>query len=198
VKWTRAAALALVCALVPLLAPAAWLQHGAFPDVAAIAVVYCAIAVGSDQAALLGVAIGLAGAPFTPEPFGQQAFLLGALGWVAGRTRGAFHRDRVLVQVAFVAAGVIALRLGAAAATELTLGSATAPGAGAWPVGALPEGTDDPAGTLAAPRGLVLRTTLSAAVLAAIGSALAAPPLFAALRGSRLLVAFERRSARRV
>lgn len=191
--------LVLFAAWAPLLAPAAWVDHGAFPDVAVMVVVYAALTLGSERAAVFGVAIGLAASLFSPEPLGQQAFLLGATGLGLGRLRGTFFREHVLVQIAFVALAVLCVRLGGAVATEFVLGRSPATGAAVhWPVGAFAAG--DEARDLALrripglPAGLVLR----GALLSAAASAAAALPVFSLIRGSRALARYERREARRV
>jgi len=197
-SWSKALLLVALCATLPLFAPPAWAQHGAFPHVAAITVIYTAIVVGADAAVLIGVAIGLAGAPFTAEPLGQQAFLLGAAGWIAGKSRATFHRDRLSTQMVFVAVAVMGLRLADALAAQIALGGAvSACGISGWPLGALPAGVE-PQEALRSFAGMRPGPVLGAAVLSALSSALVAPVFFAVITGSRLLRSFESRSARRV
>lgn len=140
-------------ALVPLLAPAAWLRAGAFPDVALLVVVYVALEAGPAPAAWCGAGLGLLGCPWTAEPLCLQAFLLGTAGFLAGAIRQALFRDEALVQLALVASLTLAVRL----------------------VSALLAG--GPGDALA---------TVPAALLAALATALAAPPVFGLLGALRL------------
>lgn len=171
-KWGRAVAVVVVCVLLPLLAPAGWVHHGPFPDAAVIAVVYLAFTGGARPAALLGVAIGIAWAPWTADPLGQQAFLLGTLGWCVGRASRSFFRGRAVTQALVVGVCVLALRLVTAGVTEFALARAAG------------------LGGIHGFHGLVV---LRGALLAALASAVAAPPLFALLRSSHVLRPFERR-----
>lgn len=167
-KWIAAALVVLGCAAAPLFAPQAWAQDGAFPDVAAITVLYLAISGTPERAAVLGVAIGLVRSLFTPEPFGLDAALYGALGWSGAHFGRAVFEDRVFVKMAAAGIGVIALR---AASTGLS--ALAAPGS-------------------AAGHGVSAVAWTVAATLAAAGTALASPVIFALLGGSRVLAGFER------
>jgi rod shape-determining protein MreD len=171
-------------------------DHGAFPDVAVIVVVYAALSIGSERAALLGVALGLVMSLFSPEPLGQQAFLLGATGYALGRLRGTFFRDRVLVQIGFVELAVLIVRFAGAAAAEFALGRSPMTGlATSWPVGAFVSGDEAREAAMRRIHGLSFGMVAQGAVLAALGSAAAALPVFAAIRGSRALASYERRAA---
>ena len=139
---------------------------------AVIAVVYVAFAGGSSPAALLGVALGLAGSPWTAEPLGQQAFLLGTLGWIAGRASRSLYRDRILTRMAVVGASVLVLRIATFTVTEISLSRARG-------VGGI--------------HGFDTSAVLQASLLAALGSAVAAPMVFALLRSTRLLRHLETR-----
>ena len=168
-RWIAAAAVVLVCAAAPLFAPQAWAQHGAFPDLATLAVLYLAIQGTPERAAVLGVAIGLARSLWTPEPSGLDAALYGTLGWSGAHFGRAVFQDRILVQMAAAGVGVVAVR-GAAAA----MAAMTAPAS---------------AGT----RGMSAALWLSSALLVAAATALAAPVVFGILSGLRLFAGFEKR-----
>jgi hypothetical protein len=161
-RWLCAALVVAACAVAPLLAPQAWAQRGAFPDLAALAVLYLAISGTSDRAAVLGVAIGLARSAWTPDPACLDAALYGTLGWSGAHFGRAVFQDRVLVQMAAAGAGVLAVRGAAAAFASLSVGNV----AGTHGMGT--------------------------------AAALAAPVVFAALSGTRVLASFEKRRARDV
>lgn len=193
------ALLVLIAAWTPLCAPADWVHHGAFPDIAMIVVVFAALRTDADHAALLGVAIGAVAGVFTVEPFGQQALLLGTTGYVAGRLRRTVFRDRPSVQVIFVALAVFAVRVLDAAAAEFVLArSAETARASAWSVSAFAGASRARDAALSGIHGFDTLTVMSSALLAALGSALAALPLFSLLRTTRALAPFEHRVARRV
>jgi len=174
-KWIAAACVVLGCAVAPLFAPQQWAQHGAFPDVAALAVLYLAVSGTPERAAVLGVAVGLVRSLWTSAPLGADAALYGFLGWSSAHFGRALFHDRAIAKMAVAAAGVVAMR---AAATLLA--------APAWSAG-------PPVG-----RGMSFPTWASSTALAAVATALAAPVVFAALSGSRVLADFERRRARDV
>ncbi len=109
-RWSRTVATAVTLALLPLLAPAAWLHGGAFPDLALLLVVFVAFAAGPEPATRVGIVIGLAATPWTIEPLGQAAFLLGATGFVIGSLRRTLELDRASVRVATVAVTALVLR----------------------------------------------------------------------------------------
>jgi rod shape-determining protein MreD len=165
-KWLAAACLVLGCAAAPLFAPQAWAQRGAFPDLAALAVLYLAISGTPERAAVLGVAIGFLRGAWTPEPFGLEAALYGALGWSGAHFGRAVFQDRALIKMAAAGVGVLALR-------AASMGVAV--------VGAPPGA-----------RGPSIATWLFATLLAAVATSLAAPVVFSVLSGSRVLAAFER------
>ncbi len=167
-KWLAAALVVIGCAAAPLFAPQAWAQDGAFPDVAAITVLYLAISGTPERAAVLGVAIGFVRSLFTPEPFGLDAALYGALGWSGAHFGRAVFEDRAFVKMAAAGIGVIALR-----AVSVGISSLSAPGP-------------------AAAHGAPLLAWTVATALAAAGTALASPVIFAVLGGSRALAGFER------
>jgi rod shape-determining protein MreD len=171
-KWLAAACVAFACAAAPLFAPQWWAQHGAFPDVAALAVLYLAVSGTPERAAALGVAIGLVRSGFSAAPLGLDAALYGVLGWSGAHFGRAMFQDRVLFKMAVAGVGVAALRALSAGLSTMTL--AATPAA---PVG----------------RGMSFTTWASATLLAALATALAAPVAFAALSGSRVLAGFERR-----
>jgi rod shape-determining protein MreD len=164
-KWLAAALVVLACAAAPLFAPQAWAQDGAFPDVAAIAVLYLAISGTPERAAVLGIAIGFVRSLWTPEPFGLDAALYGGLGWSGAHFGRAVFEDRAFVKMAAAGVGVVALR-----AVSAGMSALSAPGPSAAPL---------------------LAWTVATA-LAAAGTALASPVVFAVLGGSRALAAFER------
>jgi rod shape-determining protein MreD len=164
----------LACAAAPLFAPQAWVQHGAFPDVAALAVLYLAISGTPERAAVLGVAIGLLRCAWTPDPTGLDAALYGTLGWSGAHFGRAVFQDRVLVQMAAAGVGVIALRAASAAVLSMSVGELT--------------------GT----HGMSVFTWLAAAIWCALATALAAPVVFAVLSGTHVLASFEKRRARDV
>ena len=114
-KRVRTLVVLAAAALLPLLAPAAWLRDGAFPDAAVLAVVYVALHAGPAPAAWCGVGIGLLASPWTAAPLGEASFLLGSAGFVTGAIRQAFYRDRASVQIALVAASTVGVRLSAEA-----------------------------------------------------------------------------------
>ena len=114
----------LLAALLPLLAPAAWLRAGAFPDAGVLVIVYVALHAGPAPAAWCGVAIGLLGCPWTAAPLGEQAFVLGSAGFVAGAIRQALYRDRASTQILLVAAAVVGARLAGAAIAGGAAGAA--------------------------------------------------------------------------
>ena len=167
--WLGVAFVVLACAVAPLFAPQVWAQHGAFPDVAALVVLWLAISGTPERAALVGMAIGLTRCAWTPEPLGLDAALYGALGWSGAHFGRAVFEDRILVKMAAAGAGVIALRtlsVGFAALTAPAISGRHGMAASAW---------------------------VSATVAAAAATSLAAPVVFAALGSSRVLTAFERR-----
>jgi hypothetical protein len=173
-KWLAAACVVLACAAAPLFAPQWWTQHGPFPDLAALTVLWLAISGTPERAALFGVAIGLARSAWTPEPFGLDASLYGLFGWSGAHFGRAVFQDRMFVKVAAAGIGVLALRslsLGFSSLVAAAPVDRVGVGVGAWAIGAL---------------------------LAAAATALAAPIVFGALSGSRVLVGFERRRARDV
>jgi rod shape-determining protein MreD len=163
-----------MCAMAPLFAPQAWAQHGAFPDVAALAVLYLAIYGTPERAAVLGVAIGLVRSAWTPSPIGLDAALYGTLGWSGAHFGRAVFEERLSVQMAAAAAGVFLLR-----ASGVVLASLATAGDGRT-------------------HGMSAATWLASAAWCAVATALAAPIVFAALSGSRALGTFERRRARDV
>lgn len=167
-RWLAAAFVVLACAAAPLFAPQDWAQDGAFPDVAAITVLYLAVSGTPERAAILGVAIGLVRSLFTPEPFGLDPALYGALGWSGAHFGRAVFEDRVFVKMAAAGAGVVAIR-----AVSAVLSHVAAPASSAAPG--------------AAPAAFLVATALAAA-----GTALASPVVFAVLGGSRVLAGFER------
>jgi rod shape-determining protein MreD len=167
--WLGAAFVVFACAAAPLFAPQWWAQHGTFPDLAALAVLWLAISGTPERAAVLGVAIGLLRCAWTPEPLGLDAALYGALGWSGAHFGRAVFQDRVLVKMAAAGAGVVALRALSAAFAALA-----SPGA-------------------AERRGMAPSAWFAATAAAATATALAAPVVFAALSGSRVLAGFERR-----
>jgi rod shape-determining protein MreD len=167
--WLLGAFVVLACAVAPLFAPQVWAQHGAFPDLAALAVLWLAISGTPERAAVLGVAIGLTRCAWTPEPLGLDAALYGTLGWSGAHFGRAVFQDRILVKMAAAGLGVIALR-------------ALSAGFGALTASATPGH-----------HGMAVSTWLVATLAAAVATALAAPVVFAALRSSRVLAAFERR-----
>lgn len=163
----------LAAALVPLLAPGAWLCEGAFPDVGMLVVVYVALHGGPAPAAWCGVALGLLASPWTVAPLGEQSFVLGLAGFTAGAIREALYRDRAAVQIGLVVALVLVVRLANAALVSAAAGSVAwdgASGGGGVLAGAL-EGTGD---------------ALPAALLSALATAVAAPPVFGVLDAVRL------------
>jgi rod shape-determining protein MreD len=143
----------LVAALLPLLAPAAWLRDGAFPHAGVLVVVYVALQAGPAPAAWCGVILGFLGCPWTAAPLGETSFLLGSAGFVTGAIRQAIYRDRAGVQIALVAAAVVFVRL----TSEAFAGGSPA--------------------VLAA---------VPAALLSAVATALAAPPVFGLLGAVRV------------
>lgn len=111
----------LAAAWAPLLLPGGWARQGFVPDLCVLLVTYVALRGHRDRAACLGVALGLLAAPFSVEPPGVQAFLLGALGWTFGQADRALYRDRLVVQVGLAALGVPLVRLGGLALTGTLL-----------------------------------------------------------------------------
>jgi len=111
VRRGRALLVLIVAALLPLIAPAAWLHHGGFPDVAVLVVVYVALESGAAPAAWCGAAMGFLACPWTDEPLGQHAFLLGCAGFAIGVVRQSFNRDLVSVQLALVAIAAMAVHV---------------------------------------------------------------------------------------
>lgn len=101
----------LAVALLPLLAPAAWLREGAFPDGGVLVVVYVALHAGPAPAAWCGVLAGLLACPWTAAPLGETSFLLGSAGFVSGAIRQGLYRDRASVQIGLVAASALGVRL---------------------------------------------------------------------------------------
>ncbi len=176
-KWFAAACVALVAAAAPLFAPQWWAQHGAFPDLAALAVLHLAFFGTPERAAVLGVAIGLARSLWTSAPFGLEPALYGALGWSGAHFGRATFHDRALFRMAVAGVGVIALRV-----VFTTVAAATT----AAPAFFAPANA-------ASVRGMSAATWWSATVLAALATAAAAPVVSAALSGSRVLAGFERR-----
>jgi rod shape-determining protein MreD len=171
-RWLAAAAVVVACAVAPLFAPESWAQRGAFPDLAALVVLYLAIQGTPERAAFLGMAIGLLRCVFTPDPTGLDAALYGALGWSGAHFGRAVFQDRATIQMAASAAGVLLVR--GAAAVVMALTAASAPGA---------------AGT----HGMRALTWISASLFAALATGLAAPVVFSALSGTRVLAGFEKR-----
>ncbi len=129
-RW-RVAWAVLVAALVPLLVPSDLVRFGLVPDLAVLVTAYVALEAGPSPAAFVGVALGLAACPWTSEPLGQQAFVLGATGLATGIVRQAVFRDRASVQLALVAGAAFVARLAALAAAEGAhgLSAAVAPAA---------------------------------------------------------------------
>jgi rod shape-determining protein MreD len=171
-KWIAVSIVTIACALAPLFAPQWWTQHGAFPDVAAIVVLYLAISGTPERAAVLGVAIGLVRCAWTSAPFGLDAALYGALGWSGAHFGRAMFQDRALFKMATAGVGVVAIR-----ALSAGLSSLAPPASATPPVGS----------------GMAFSTWAAATALAASATALAAPIAFAALSGSRVFAGFERR-----
>ena len=167
--WLTAAFVVFACAVAPLFAPQAWSQHGAFPDVALLAVLYLAISGTPERAAVLGAAIGFLRSAWTPEPLGLDAALYGALGWSGAHFGRAVFEDRILVKMAAAGLGVLVLRALSAGMAALSAPSV--------------EGR----------HGMSPGTWAGASLWAAAATALAAPLVFAVLRGSRALAGFERR-----
>ncbi len=167
----------LGAALLPLLAPASWLAAGAFPDARVLVVVYVALRAGPTPAAWCGALLGLLAAPWTTAPLGQESFLLGAAGFVAGAISQALYRDRASVQIALVAAAVVIVRLAGAAAAGAGAGSANGSG------GALSSAV------------VAAGSAVPAALASALGTALAAPPVFGLLGAAGLFHPRSRRAA---
>jgi rod shape-determining protein MreD len=110
-RGPRTLAVLLIVALLPLIAPGAWLHAGGFPNVALLVVMYLAFEAGPAPATWCGVLIGFLACPWTLEPLGQSSFLLGSLGFVTGSVRQSFNRELASVQLALVAAGAFALHV---------------------------------------------------------------------------------------
>jgi hypothetical protein len=166
---------------------------------AVIVVVFAALRTDAHHATLLGVLIGATAQVFTVEPFGQQAFLLGAAGYATGRLRGAVFRDRPVVQMALVALAVFVVRIADAAAAEFVLArSGDAARAAAWSVSAFDGAARGRDAALSRNHGFDVLDVLGGAVAAAFGSAVVALPLFSLLRATRALEPYEQRVARRV
>jgi len=104
----------MLAALAPLIAPSAWLHGGGFPDIAVLVVMYVALEAGPAPAAWCGAALGFLMCPWTAEPLGQSAFLLGLAGFVTGTVRLSFNRDLAVVQLALVAVSAFAVRMAGA------------------------------------------------------------------------------------
>jgi rod shape-determining protein MreD len=167
--WLGVAFVVFACAVAPLFAPQVWAQHGAFPDVAALVVLWLAISGTPERAAVVGMAIGLLRCAWTPEPLGLDAALYGVLGWSGAHFGRAVFQDRILVKMAAAGVGVVALRTLSAG-----FGALTAP--------------DTPGR-----HGMAAAAWISATLAAAVATSLAAPVVFGALGASRVLAAFERR-----
>jgi len=172
-RWVPAASVVALCALAPLFAPQAWAQHGAFPDVAALTVLYLAIVATPERAALIGVAIGLVRSLVSSDPVGLDAALYGGLGWSGAQFGRALFDDRLVVKMCVAAAGVVALRALAAGAAFMT----SAPNGGG---------------------GLTFATWFVATTAAAFATALAAPIAFTMLSASHVFAFLERGSRRDV
>lgn len=112
-RW-RVLLVLLLAALLPLLAPAAWLRGGAFPHAGVLVVVYVALHGGPAPAAWCGALLGLLAAPWTAAPLGETSFLLGSVGFATGAIRQALYRDRASVQIGLVAAAVLVVRVASA------------------------------------------------------------------------------------
>ncbi len=174
-KWLAAAFVASACAVAPLFAPQWWTQHGPFPDVAAIVVLYLAVSGTPERAAILGVAIGLIRCTCTTSPLGLEAAMYGALGWSGAHFGRAMFQDRALFKMAAAGVGVVAMRALAAATSSMASASVQA---ASVPV---PSTV----------RGASFAGWAAATALAAAATALAAPIAFAALSGSRVFAGFE-------
>ena len=172
-RWIAVASVALLCAAAPLFAPQTWTQHGAFPDVAALAVLYVAIAATPERAAVLGMAIGFARSLWSSDPVGLDAALYGGLGWSGAQFGRAVFDDRLLVKMCVAAAGVVALRALAAGAAFVT---------------SVPDGG----------LGVSFLTWAAATFAAAFATAIAAPVAFTILSTSRVFAPLERGSRRDV
>ncbi len=107
----RTFVLLAIVALLPLIAPAAWLHSGGFPHIAVLVVTYIALEFGPARAAWCGAAIGFLACPWTVTPLGQQAFVLGLLGFTIGSLRQSFNRELASVQLAFVAVGALVIHV---------------------------------------------------------------------------------------
>lgn len=166
-RWLAVASVVVLCAAAPLFAPQAWAHHGAFPDVAALAVLYLAITATPERAALVGIVVGLVRSIWSPDPVGLDAALYGGLGWSGAQFGRALFDDRILVKMCVAAAGVVALRALAACAAFVT---SAGDGAGGTP----------------------FLTWAAATLLAAFATAVAAPVAFAVISGSRVFSALER------
>lgn len=166
-RWLAVASVVALCAAAPLFAPQAWAQHGAFPDIAALAVLYLAITATPERAAVIGMAIGLARSLWSSDPVGLDAALYGGLGWSGAQFGRALFDDRLLVKMCVAGAGVVALRALAAGAAFVT----SAPGGGG---------------------GISFATWTVATAAAALATAVAAPVVFTALSASRALAPLER------
>jgi rod shape-determining protein MreD len=172
-RWLAVASVAGLCAAAPLFAPQAWAQHGAFPDVAALAVLYLAITATPERAAVMGMVIGLARSLWSSDPVGLDAALYGGLGWSGAQFGRAVFDDRLLVKMCAAAAGVVALRALAAGAAFVTSAGDGGPG-------------------------LTFLTWAAATAAAAFATAIAAPVAFTVLSVSRVFAPLERGSRRDV
>jgi rod shape-determining protein MreD len=169
-----AALAVLACAAAPLFAPQSWAQHGAFPDVAALAVIHLANRGTPERAAVLGVAIGLVRSLWTPEPLGLEAALYGTLGWSAAHFGRAVFQERLSTRMTAAACGVLGVRIVEALVLWMTT----------------PDAPDT--------HGMAATTWLAATFWAALATALAAPFVFGAFAATRAFSAFETRRLRDV
>ncbi|HEX6107322.1 MAG TPA: rod shape-determining protein MreD [Gemmatimonadales bacterium] len=76
------------------------------PDFLMIALMLFAMRSGPGAAALFGFAVGLTGDALTPARFGAGALAHTVVGYLASWGRSLFFADNLLVNAAFVAAGV--------------------------------------------------------------------------------------------
>lgn len=178
-----------------LAVPVAWVQGGPFPDLAVLAVVYAACSGTPERATAFGIAIGFALCPFGPEPLGQQALLLGGLGWLVARLNRNLYRERIGTQMAVAFLAVMVLRLASAGMAETSLAREAAlaarSGGIAW---ASERGATASPGSL---HGYRLGSLFSGTLAGALGTAAAVLPVFAILDRTGLLGALESRAWRR-
>jgi rod shape-determining protein MreD len=76
------------------------------PDFLLMALIFYAMRSGPGAGALAGFAVGLVGDSLTPAHFGAGALAHTVVGYLAAWARALFFADNLLVNAAFVAAGV--------------------------------------------------------------------------------------------